>query len=124
MGRAPRPRYRQSSWTRLIQTPFEVVLDDPVAAAWWGPSVEVLTLDYAQSPEEAAFVAHRRRSRRLAFIHTVLRPICPTKPGDTILLIDPRSGIHHRCLVTRRTERWSFTPRPQILATYTLEQPL
>ncbi len=124
MGRAPRPRYRQSSWTRLTQTPFEIILEDPVVATWWGPSVEVLTLDYAQSPEEAAFIASRRRSRRLAFTHTVIRPICPTRPGDTILLLDPRSGIHHRCLVTRRTERWVFSPRPQILATYTLEQPL
>jgi hypothetical protein len=46
------------------------------------------------------------------------------KPGATIHLIDPRTGIHHRCLVTRLTERWAFTPRPQVLATYTLEQPL
>jgi hypothetical protein len=124
MGRAPRPRYRQSAWTRLQQTPFEVILDDPVAASWWGPSAEILNLDYLQSPEEAAFVANRRRSRRLAFVHTVVRPICDIRPGATILLIDPRTGLHHRCLVTRLAERWSFTPRPQILATYTLEQPL
>ena len=124
MGRAPRPRYRQSPWTRLQQTPFEIILEDPTAASWWGPHTEFLTLDYVQTSEEAAFVARRRRARRLAFIHTVIRPICPTKPGDTILLIDPRTGIHHRCLVTRLTERWSLTPRPQILATYTLEQPL
>jgi hypothetical protein len=124
MGRPPRPRYRQSSWTQLRQTPFEIVLEDPTAAAWWGPSAEVLTLDYLQTPEEAAAVAHRRRGRRLAITHTVIRPICVIKPGDTILLIDPRAGIHHRCLVTRLTERWSLAPRPQILATYTLEQPL
>jgi len=124
MGRPPRPRYRQSTWTQLQQTPFEIILEDPTAAAWWGPSAEVLTLDYAQSPEEALAIATRRRSRRLAHTHTVIRPICATRPGDTILLIDPRSGINHRCLVTRLTETWTFTPRPQILATYTLEQPL
>ena len=124
MGRAPRPRYRQSSWTRLQQTPFEVILEDPVAAAWWGPHTEILNLDYLQSPEEAAFVARRRRARRLAFVHTVIRPICDIRPGQTIHLIDPRTGLHHRCLVTRLAERWSFTPRPQILATYTLEQPI
>jgi hypothetical protein len=123
-GRPPRPRYRQSSWTQLRQTPFEIVLDDPTAAAWWGPSTEILNLDYLQSPEEATALAHRHRSRRLAFTHTVIRPICNTKPGDTILLIDPRSGLHHRCLVTRLTETWTLAPRPKILATYTLEQPL
>jgi hypothetical protein len=124
MGRPPRPRYRQSTWTQLQQTPFEIVLEDPTAAAWWGPSAEVLTLDYAQSPEEALAIATRRRTRRLAFTHTVIRPICPTRPGDTILLIDPRTGLHHRCLVTRLTETWALSPRPKILATYTLEQPL
>jgi hypothetical protein len=124
MGRTPRPRYRQSPWTRLTQTPFEIVLEDPTAAAWWGPSTEVLTLDYLQTPEEALFVAQRRRARRLAITHTVIRPICHIRPGQTILLHDPRTGIHHRCLVTRLTETWRLTPRPQILATYTLEQPL
>jgi hypothetical protein len=123
-GRPPRPRYRQSSWTQLRQTPFEIVLDDPTAAAWWGPTAEILNLDYLQSPEEAATLAHRRRTRRLAFTHTVIRPICNTKPGDTILLIDPRTGLYHRCLVTRLTETWTLAPRPKILATYTLEQPL
>jgi hypothetical protein len=124
MGRAPRPRYRQSSWTRLVQTPFEIILEDETAATWWGPSTEILALDYIQSPEEALAVAKRRRARRLAITHTVIRPICQTKPGDTIHLIDPRTGLNHRCLVTRLQERWSLTPRPQILATYTLEQPL
>ncbi len=124
MGRAPRPRYRASSWTRLQQTPIEIVLEDATAAAWWGTSTEILPLDYIQSPEEALAVAKRRRARRLAFVHTVIRPITHTKPGDTIHLIDPRTGLNHRCLVTRLQERWSLSPRPQILATYTLEQPL
>src|SRR6185436_3905549 len=124
MGRAPRPRYRSSPWTRLTQTPIEIVLEDPTAAAWWGPSTEILPLDYIQSPEEALAVAKRRRARRLAFVHTVIRPICQVKPGATVLLIDPRTGLNHRCLVTRLQERWSLSPRPQILATYTLEQPL
>ncbi len=124
MGRSPRPRYRASSWTRLTQTPIEIVLEDATAAAWWGPSTEILPLDYIQSPEEALAVAKRRRARRLAITHTVIRPITHTKPGDTIHLIDPRTGLNHRCLVTRLQERWSLTPRPQILATYTLEQPL
>jgi hypothetical protein len=124
MGRAPRPRYRQSTWTTLTQQPIEVVLEDGTAAAWWGPQAEVLTLDYLQSLEEAHAVAKHRRSRRMAITHTVIRPICQVKPGATVHLIDPRTGIHHRCLVTRLQERWAFTPRPQILATYTLEQPL
>jgi len=124
MGRAPRPRYRQSTWTTLSQQPIEVILEDNTAAAWWGPQAEVLTLDYVQTLEEAHAVAKRRRSRKMAITHTVIRPICPVKPGATVHLIDPRTGIHHRCLVTRLTERWSLSPRPQILATYTLEQPL
>jgi hypothetical protein len=124
MGRAPRPRYRQSTWTTLTQQPIEVVLEDSTAAAWWGPQAEVLTLDYLQSLEEAQSVARRRRARKMAITHTVVRPICQVKPGATVHLIDPRTGLHHRCLVTRLQERWAFTPRPQILATYTLEQPL
>jgi hypothetical protein len=124
MGRAPRTRYRQSTWTTLTQQPFEVILEDETAAAWWGDFPEVLTLDLLQSPEEALTVARIRHARKMAITHTVIRPICPVKPGNTVFLIDPRTGIHHRCLVTRLTERWSFTPRPQILATYTLEQPL
>jgi hypothetical protein len=124
MGRAPRPRYRQSTWTTLTQQPIEVLLEDETAATWWGPQAEVLTLEYVQSLEEAQAVAKRRRTRRMAIIHTVIRPICQVKPGATIHLIDPRTGLNHRCLVTRLQERWVFTPRPQILATYTLEQPL
>jgi hypothetical protein len=124
IGRAPRPRYRQSTWTTLVQTPIELLLEDPVAATWWGPSTEFLTLDHAQSLTEARLIAERRRARRLAITHTVIRPITHIRPGATILLIDPRTGLHHRCLVTRLTERWLLAPRPQILATYTLEQPL
>jgi len=124
MGRSPRPRYRASPWTRLVQTPFEIVLEDATTAAWWGPSTEILNLDYLQSPEEARAVAQRRRSRQLAITHTVIRPISPIRPGQTIHLIDPRTGLNHRCLVTRLQERWVLAPRPQILATYTLEQPL
>jgi hypothetical protein len=124
MGRAPRPRYRQSTWTTLLQTPIELLLEDPVAAAWWGPSTEVLTLDHAQNLEEAHRIAEHRRARRLAITHTVIRPISPIRPGATVLLIDPRTGLQNRCLVTRLTETWRLTPRPQILATYTLEQPL
>ena len=124
MGRAPRPRYRSSPWTRHVQAPFEVVLEDETAATWWGPSTEILNLDYLQSPSEALTVAQRRRARQLAITHTVIRPICPIRPGQTIHLIDPRTGLNHRCLVTRLTENWSLSPRPRILATYTLEQPL
>jgi hypothetical protein len=124
MGRPPRPRYRASPWTQATQAPLEVVLEDPVAESWWGPSTEVLTVDAAQTLEEALAVARWRRSRKLAFVHTVVRPICPIRPGQTILLLDPRTGLSHRCLVTHRAERWLLAPRPQILATYTLEQPL
>ena len=124
MGRAPRPRYRQSPWTTQVQTPIEAILEDPTAATWWGPSTEVLNLEYVQSLEEAQAVARNRRARRLAHTHTVIRPITNHRPGATILLLDPRTGLHHRCLITRLTERWVLSPRPQILATYTLEQPL
>jgi hypothetical protein len=124
MGRAPRPRYRQSTWTTLVQRPIEVLLEDPVAAAWWGPADEVLTLEYTQTLDEALAVARRRRSRRMAHVYTVIRPVCPIRPGATVLLVDPRSGIESRCLVTRCSERWSFAPKPQILATYILERPL
>jgi hypothetical protein len=124
MGRAPRPRYRSSSWTRMIQVPAEVVLDDPLAEAWFGQTPEVLTVDWVQNREELLAVARRRRSRKLAHVHTVVRPVCSARPGDTVLLVDPRTGILHRCLVTRLAERWTFDPRPQVLATYTLEQPL
>jgi hypothetical protein len=124
MGRAPRPRYRASAWTQTVQEPLEVVLADATAEAWWGASTEIVTVDAAQSAEEALAVAQWRRSRKLAYFHSVVRPVCAIRPGQTVLLLDPRSGISHRCLVAKLSERWILGPRPQILATYTLEQPL
>jgi hypothetical protein len=124
MGRPPRPLYRASAWTQTLQTPIEILLEDPVAESWWGPATEIVTVEAAQTREEALSVALWRRSRKLAFTHTVIRPPCPIRPGQTVLLLDPRQGLSHRCLVTQQTERWILAPRPQILATYTLEQPL
>jgi hypothetical protein len=124
MGRAPRPRYKDSVWTQAVQAPIEVAVEDTTVEAWWGRSSEVITVDAAQSADEALTVAQWRQSRKLAYVHSVVRPVCAIRPGQTVLLLDPRSGISHRCLVAKLSERWILGPRPQILATYTLEQPL
>jgi hypothetical protein len=101
-----------------------VAVEDTTVEAWWGRSSEVITVDAAQSADEALTVAQWRQSRKLAYVHSVVRPVCAIRPGQTVLLLDPRSGVSHRCLVTQLAERWIFSPRPQILATYVLEQPL
>jgi hypothetical protein len=124
MGRAPRPRYRASAWTQTVQAPLEVAIADATAEAWWGAAADVVTVDAAQSTEEALDVAQWRRARKLAYVHTVVRPVSNVRPGQTVLLLDPRSAVSHRCLVAKVSERWILAPRPQILATYTLEQPL
>jgi hypothetical protein len=123
-GRPPRPRFKSSSWTQIVQAPLEVVLDDPAAEGWWSGDTQVLDLPFVQTPAEAEAVARRRRSRAVSFKHTVVRPPCQVRPGQTVLLIDPRAGICHRCLVTALKESWTLAPRPQVLATYTLEQPI
>jgi hypothetical protein len=123
-GRLPLPRFQTSPWTSLIQQPFEQVLDDTTAEAWWGFSRTVIDSESIQSLEEARAVAARRRSRLLAHQHQVTRPVTLARPGDTVLLIDRRSGIHGRCLITHLRETWTLAPRTQVLATYILEQPL
>lgn len=123
-GRLPLPRFQTSPWTSLVQQPFERVLDDTTAEAWWGFSRAVVDSEYVQSVDEARDVAVRRRNRLLAHQHQVTRPRTLARPGDTVLLVDPRSGIHGRCLVTQLRETWDLAPRTQVLATYTLEQPL
>jgi hypothetical protein len=123
-GRLPLPRFRTSPWTSLLQQPFDLVLDDATAEAWWGFSRVVVDSEYAQSLEEARAIAARRRSRLLAYTHEVTRPPTLARPGDTVLLADRRSGIHGRCLVTQMRETWTLAPRTQVLASYTLEQPL
>ncbi len=124
MGRPPRPRFLASTWTQIVQAPLEVALDDPAAEAWWGGETLVIDQPYVQNLAEAEAVARRRRSRNVSIKHTVVRPPCAIQPGQTVLLIDPRAGICHRCLVVDLKESWVLAPRPQVLATYTLEQPL
>jgi len=123
-GRPPRPRFRASTWTQTVQAPLEVLLEDPAAAAWWGGETLVIDQPYVQNRTEGEAVARRRRKRAVRIQHTVVRPVCQVRPGQTVLLLDPRSGIAHRCLVVTLKETWTLAPRPQILATYTLEQPL
>jgi hypothetical protein len=123
-GRLPLPRFQTSPWTQLLQQPFEEVLDDATAEAWWGFSRQVIDSEYVQSLAEARALVLRRRARLLAHQHQVTRPSTLARPGDTVLLVDPRAGIHARCLVTHLRETWDLAPRTQVLATYTLEQPL
>jgi hypothetical protein len=123
-GRLPLPRFQSSPWTSIVQQPFEEVLDDPTAEVWWGFSRQVVDSEYVQSLAEARDIGLRRRARLLAHQYQVTRPRTLARPGDTVLLVDPRSGIHGRCLVTHLRETWDLAPRTQVLATYTLEQPL
>jgi hypothetical protein len=123
-GRLPLPRFESSPWTSMVQRPIEVVLDDPTVEAWWGFARTVIDSEFVQSLDEARAVATQRRARQLAHQHQVTRPVTIARPGDTVLLIDPRSGIQGRCLITQLRETWTLTPRTQVLATYTLEQPV
>lgn len=123
-GRLPLPRFQTSPWTSLVQQPYEQVLDDTSAESWWGFARSVVDSEYVQSVVEARDVAARRRGRLLAHQHQVTRPVTLARPGDTVLLVDPRAGIHGRCLITQRRETWDLAPRTQVLATYTLEQPI
>lgn len=123
-GRLPLPRFQTSPWTAMLQRPLEDVLDDTTAEAWWGFARTVVDSEYAQDLAEAHAMALRRRSRLLAHKHQVTRPRTLARPGDTVLLVDPRSGVHGRCLVAQLRETWELGPRTQVLAAYTLEQPL
>lgn len=118
-GRLPLPRFRLSAWTKLVQAPIEVTYVDEDALALFGPRREVIDHPYIQSAEEALWIVRLRRSRLLAHRHEVPVPISPLRKGATVLLVDPSTGLNHRCMVQRLAERWNG---PSAFATYTLEQ--
>ncbi len=123
-GRLPLPRYKGSVWTRLVQQPIELVIDDPVLEAWFGFRRQVLQHEFVQTLDEARALLLRQRSRALAFKHAVSRLRTNARAGDTVLLVDPRHGIHHRCLIAAAHESWELAPRTAVLGRYDLEQPL
>lgn len=124
-GRTPLPRFKASSWTRMTQAPLELLLEDSTALAWFGDSSEVVSLEFVQDLSEALAVADRRRARKMALTHDVVRPVTLARPGATVLLVHPETGINHRALVTKLKETWSLSRNGvSVLASYTLEQPL
>ncbi len=123
-GRAPLARFASSAWTALRQQPLETVLDDATVEAWWGFARRVIDHEYLQSLAEARDLVARLRSRALAHQHRVTRPVTLARPGQTVLLDDPRSGTYGRCLVTQLRETWQLASPTSVMATYTLEQPL
>lgn len=120
-GRLPVPRYRLSPWSRLVQSPIQVVVTDAVAAGLFGPRLQSLDSPYIQDTTEALAVIARRRDVLLSHLHEVSVPATPVMPGDTVLLWYPESGINARALVQRVTERYAG---PSASATYVLRQPL
>ncbi|HVF61680.1 MAG TPA: hypothetical protein VNJ70_17880 [Thermoanaerobaculia bacterium] len=123
-GRLPMPRYKGSVWTRLVQQPIELVVDDPVLEDWFGFRRQVFTSEYVQSLDEASALLQRKRRRELAFKHAVRRLRTNARRGDTVLVIDPRHGIADRCLIAKVHETWDLAPRTAVIGRYDLEQPL
>ena len=122
-GRVPQPRYKASAWTYLAQQPIELVIDDPVAEAWFGFKRETVQNDSIQSLEEAARVVRNRRSRALAHRVTVARNESHNRLGATVFLKHPDHSLMHRGLLVEANTRRS-RPQPSQTATYVFEVPL
>lgn len=122
LGGLPVPTFLSSSWTRLVQQPLELVVDDPTVEAWFGISQETLDNPYIQAEAEAWTILRRARSRDLARKLTVRRAETHVRPGDTILVRWPPL-IHERYLVTEQS--LSRDPLQGAAdATYVLERPV
>ncbi len=121
-GRIPLPRFKLSPWTRLRQQPLEAVLDDETLEELFGYRSDVLVMDYLLDADEAQKVAQRRHQDATSRDVTVQRFESLAKPGDTVLMIDPRHALHHRGLVVSRHRRRDLS-RPDSAATYHLMVP-
>jgi len=119
LGRAPTTRYKSSSWTRLLSQPIEVVVEDPLALAWFGYERETLQHEYVQNAEEALLVIRDRRRRAMGHKCELTRREHMAKRGDTIDLSIPEHGISGRWIVVDRQRDWSSI---MPVATYTLEK--
>lgn len=119
LGRAPTTRYKSSSWTRLLSQPIEVVVDDPLALAWFGAERETLQSEFIQDADEALLVIRDRRKRAMAPKCEFTRCEHPAKRGDTVDLSIPEHGISGRWIITDRQRNWSSI---MPTATYTLER--
>ena len=122
-GRVPQPRYKASAWTYLAQQPIELVIDDPVAEAWFGFKRETVQNDSIQSLEEAERVVRNRRSRALAHRVTVARNESHNRLGATVFLKHPDHSLMHRGLLVEANTR-RRRPQPSQTATYVFEVPL
>lgn len=117
-GTLPITRFEGSVWTSLRMQPYEAVVDDATALAWFGFSRETLNLEYAQSVEEALTVIAHRRRRALARKYSIERVDHAANVGDTVRFISLDDGIDDRCIVVAKTRSWSG---PLPMASYELE---
>ena len=97
-----------SAWTRSVQRPFEVRLDDATAAAWFGLEPRTLQNPYAQSAAEALAMIERQRRRALAPKLEITRTIAPVEIGATVEASDPPAGLYRRGIVTGIRETWNL----------------
>lgn len=118
LGRLPTTRYKSSTWTRLLTQPIEVVVDDPLALAWFGEEKEVLQHEYCQDSAEAIRVIQGRRRRAMAPELTIVRPATMARKGDTVHFVSEEDGIDQRFIVVDRQPDWT-SPMP--VFTYVLE---
>jgi hypothetical protein len=121
LGSLPITRYTQSVWTRMVQEPLELSIDDPTAEEWFGFSRQTISHEHVQDLEEAARVIENERRRAMSNKVEVLRPATGRKVGDTILLIDPDQGLFARGLVVDVEPTWDGIGAEEL---YRLEVPL
>lgn len=119
LGRVPTTRYQSSTWTRLLTQPLEVVIEDPLAEAWFGFQKETLEHEYVQDDVEALRVLHARRRRAMALKVQVTRIDTMAQRGDTVDFTSEEDGISGRFLIVDRIRDWSnILP----VVTYVMEQ--
>ena len=98
-GSLPLPRFELSPWTRLVQEPIELLLQDDTLQALFGGREVTLSSDYLTGVAEAESWARHTLSRLASFRVSVTRPYTPALPGDTILVVSPDDGLTHRALL-------------------------
>jgi len=122
-GAPPVPAYLGSPWRQLVQSPAEVLFDDPELAELLGERITVLNSPYLETEEEAVRLAWRLLDAEFAHDITLKRRLSWIRPGDTVLLNDPQTGFVGRAVVQDRKRSISLNP-PAALAEYRLRQPL
>lgn len=122
-GRVPQPRYKASAWTYLAQEPIELIVDDPVAEAFFGFKRETIQNDSIQSLEEAQRVVKNRRARALAYRVTVARNESHNRLGSTVFLKHPDHSLMHRGLMVEASTARN-RPAASQTGNYVFEVPL